>query len=93
MLHFDPERGTYAPGFRLVRLAHAAWEQSSLAPIARPHLDALSARLGETVHLAQLDHGQVLVRRQTQRFADPIEMYLPGRARSALLTAQVLEKR
>ena len=74
MLHFDPERGTYAPGFRLVRLAHAAWEQSSLAPIARPHLDALSARLGETVHLAQLDHGQVLYV-DKRNAADPIEMF------------------
>jgi len=45
---------------RLVRLAHAAWEQSTLAPIARPHIDALSAAVGETVHLAQLDHAQVL---------------------------------
>ena len=60
MLSYDEERQTYAPGIRLVRLAHAAWKQSSLAPIARPVLDALSARLGETVHLAQLDHGQVL---------------------------------
>jgi DNA-binding IclR family transcriptional regulator len=24
MLHFDPDRQTYAPGLRLVRLAHAA---------------------------------------------------------------------
>ena len=36
MLSFDPERQTYAPGLRLVRLAHAAWQASSLAPIARP---------------------------------------------------------
>lgn len=60
MLAFDPERGTYAPGLRLVRLAHAAWAASSLAPIARPHLDALVAAAGETVHLAQLDGGHVL---------------------------------
>ncbi len=60
MLSYDPERHTYAPGVRLVRLAHAAWSQSSLAPVARPYLDALSREVGETVHLAQLDHGQVL---------------------------------
>lgn len=60
MLAFDPERGTYAPGLRLVRMAHAAWTQSSLAPIARSHLDRLSAEVGETVHLAQLDGGHVL---------------------------------
>mgnify|MGYP001822972593 CR=1 FL=1 len=60
MLTYDPDRGTYAPGMRLVRLAHAAWAQSSLAPIAQPHIDRLSARVAETVHLAQLDNGQVL---------------------------------
>lgn len=74
MLSYDRERQTYAPGMRLVRLAHAAWTQSSLAPIARPFLDALSRETGETVHLAQLDSSQVLYvdkRNATQ----PIEMY------------------
>lgn len=60
MLSHDPATGAYALGVRLVRLAHAAWAQSSLAPIARPHIDRLSAAVGETVHLAQLDGGQVL---------------------------------
>lgn len=60
MLTYDPERQTYAPGMRLVRLAHAAWAQSSLAPVARPHVDALARDTAETVHLAQLDHAQVL---------------------------------
>lgn len=74
MLAFDPDRQTYAPGIRLVRLAHAAWAQSSLAPIARVYLDRLAASVGETVHLAQLDHAQVLYvdkRNATQ----PIEMF------------------
>ncbi len=74
MLTYDPERQTYAPGLRLVRLAHAAWGQASLAPVARPYLDALSAEIGETVHLAQLDGGQVLyVDKRNAR--DPIEMF------------------
>ncbi|WP_224816129.1 IclR family transcriptional regulator [Hasllibacter sp. MH4015] len=60
MLTYDIERQTYAPGLRLVRLAHSAWQSASLAPVARPYLDALSAEVGETVHLAQLDGGQVL---------------------------------
>ncbi len=74
MLSYDPERQAYSMGIRLVRLAHAAWHQSSLAPIARPHVDALAADVGETVHLAQLDSAQVLYvdkRNATQ----PIEMY------------------
>ncbi len=74
MLAYDPDRQVYALGVRLVRLAHAAWTQSSLAPIARPHLDALSAKVGETVHLAQLDHAQVLYV-DKRNATDPVEMY------------------
>ena len=60
MLVHDPESGTYAPGLRLVRMAHAAWAQSSLAPLARRHLDALAADMDAVAHLAQLDGGSVL---------------------------------
>ncbi len=74
MLAYDPDRQTYAPGIRLVRLAHSAWAQSTLAPIARSHIDALSRDVGETVHLAQLDHAQVLyVDKRNARI--PVEMY------------------
>jgi len=74
MLRFDEVQQTYSPGLRLVRLAHAAWRRSSLAPVARPYLDALSAEVGETIHLAQLDHGQVLyVDKRNAR--TPIEMF------------------
>ena len=74
MLSLDPDRGTYALGVRLVRLAHAAWAQSSLAPLARPYLDDLAAQTGETIHLAQMDMGQVLYvdKRNATR---PIEMF------------------
>lgn len=74
MLAYDGEKQTYALGVRLVRLAHAAWSQSSLAPLARPAIDRLSARLGETIHLAQLDQGHVLYvdKRNANR---PIEMF------------------
>lgn len=60
MLSYDLKTQSYAPGLRLVRLAHSAWRQSSLAPVARPYLDALAQETGEAVHLAQLDHGHVL---------------------------------
>ena len=62
---------TYAPGLRLVRLAHAAWQQSSLAPIARPHIDKLAEEVREAVHLAQIDHGHVIFvdkRKKTNMF-------------------------
>ena len=74
MLSYDPETQCYAPGLRLVRLAHSAWRQSSLAPIARAHIDSLAAEVGETVHLAQLDNGQVLyVDKRNAR--EPVEMF------------------
>lgn len=74
MLAYDPERQTYSPGLRLVRLAHAAWDQSTLAPVARPHVDALSRAVGETVHLAQLDNAQVLYI-DKRNVGQPVEMY------------------
>ncbi len=74
MLAYEADRGCYTMGIRLVRLAHVAWAQSSLAPIARPHLDRLSSEVGETVHLAQLDHAQVLyVDKRNAR--EPVHMY------------------
>ncbi|MCC5982871.1 MAG: IclR family transcriptional regulator [Rhodobacteraceae bacterium] len=74
MLSHDPVSGCYSMGMRLVRLAHVAWQQSSLAPIARPHLDRLSDHVGETVHLAQLDNAQVLyVDKRNAR--DPVQMF------------------
>lgn len=74
MVRFDPERSTYAPGMRLMRLAHAAWRQSSLAPVARSYVDRLSSLVGQTVHLAQMDHAQVIYvdKRNAER---PVEMY------------------
>ena len=60
LLSHDPETGNYALGLRLIRLAHAAWEHASLAPIARPFVEELAANAGESVHLAQMDNGQVI---------------------------------
>ncbi|ESW61411.1 MAG: IclR family transcriptional regulator [Rhodobacter sp. CACIA14H1] len=74
MLSYDADRQTYALGVRLVRLAHAAWATSSLAPIARPYLDELSAETGETIHLAQMDNGQVLYV-DKRNAAKPVEMF------------------
>jgi DNA-binding IclR family transcriptional regulator len=74
MLSYDRDRQTYSLGLRLVSLAHTAWRQSSLAPIVRPFWDALALRLGQTIHLAQLDSGQVLYQ-DKRNAADPIEMF------------------
>jgi len=103
MLAYDPDRQSYTLGVRLVRLAHAAWKQSSLAPLAREYIDALSADLHETIHLAQLDQGQVLY--VDKRNADsPVEMFSNsgkvgpayctgvGKAMMAYLTGDTLER-
>ncbi|MEM7473073.1 MAG: IclR family transcriptional regulator [Pseudomonadota bacterium] len=74
MIAHDATNGAYTLGVRLVRLAHQAWQTSSLAPVARPYLDALSLEIGETVHLAQLDHAQVLYV-DKRNAAVPVEMY------------------
>lgn len=74
LLSYDAEHQTYSVGMRLVRLAHAAWRQTSLASVARPHLDALSHKIGLTVHLAQLDNGQVLYV-DKRNAAQPVEMF------------------
>ncbi len=74
LLSFDPVTQRYALGLRLVQLGHAAWRRASLGETARPILDALSAETGETIHLAQLDDGQVLYidKRNARR---PLEMF------------------
>ncbi|MFK7761795.1 MAG: IclR family transcriptional regulator [Roseobacter sp.] len=74
MLEYDVDHQTYSLGMRLVRLAHGAWTQSSLAPIARPFLDRLSAQLRHTVHLAQLDNAQVLYV-DKRNAVHPVEMF------------------
>ncbi|CUI44245.1 IclR family transcriptional regulator [Cognatishimia activa] len=74
MLNYDEERQTYSLGLRLVRFAHAAWGQSSLAPVASRHLDSLAEETGETLHLAQFDNGQVLYV-DKRNAAKPVEMF------------------
>lgn len=74
MLSFNKERQTYSLGLRLVALAHTAWKQSSLAPVARPFVDALADQAGQTVHLAQMTNGQVLYV-DKRNASDPIEMF------------------
>lgn len=102
MLTYDSDRQTYAPGMRLVKLAHSAWRQSSLAPIARPYIDALAEAVGETVHLAQMDRGQVLYV-DKRNASDPLDMFSQagkvgpgyctgvGKAMMAFLDPDVLE--
>lgn len=71
MLAYDLDSQKYSLGMRLVRLAHKAWHQASLAPIAAPFMDQLAEQTHETIHLAQIENGQVLFidkRRTSERF-------------------------
>ena len=74
MLSFDPDNNMYSLGVRLVRLAHAAWSTASLAPVARGWMDRLSDATGKAVHLAQLDHAQVLYVDKVNAHTD-VEMF------------------
>lgn len=74
MLDHDSDTNQYSPGTRLVRLAHSAWQQSSLAQVARPYLRELSVETGETVHLAKLDSSMVLYLDKVNAI-NPVEMY------------------
>ncbi len=74
MVQYDAESQRYSLGLRLIRLAHAAWSQSSLGDAARPVLDALSAQTKRTVHLAQLDNAQVLYL-DKRNAARPVAMF------------------
>jgi len=60
MLAYNPDSRTYTLGLRLVKLAHAAWKQATLATVARPFIDVLAAKTGESIHLAQMESGQVI---------------------------------
>lgn len=86
LLAYAPETQTYHLGLRLVQLAHSAWEQSALSPLAAPMVAALAAEAGATVHLAQIDNGQVIF--VDKRRADPLFETLaqPGRVAPAFCT-------
>ncbi|MBS1156016.1 MAG: transcriptional regulator [Proteobacteria bacterium] len=58
-LHHIPYRG-YLLGPKLIQLGMTALAQRPLVPIARPHLEALAASTGDTVHLGQEDGDYVL---------------------------------
>ena len=86
MVIYDADQRTYHPGIRLIRLAHATWLRSSLADAARAALDQLAVEIGETIHLAALDHGQVLYldKRTASR---PVTMFSsPGKVGPAYCT-------
>jgi DNA-binding IclR family transcriptional regulator len=86
MLAYDEERHVYLPGMRLVRIARHAWNQSSLAPLARPMMETLARDVGETVHLAQMENSRVVFVEKTTPDQGFQTMARPGRRSPAHCT-------
>ncbi|RTR22960.1 IclR family transcriptional regulator [Azospirillum griseum] len=57
-LHHIPHKG-YRLGSKLIHLGQKALEQRPLVAIARPHLEALAARTGDTIHLGIAEGDEV----------------------------------
>ncbi|MXN66897.1 helix-turn-helix domain-containing protein [Stappia sp. GBMRC 2046] len=86
MVIHDVRAQRYRLGLRLIRLAHGAWQDASLAQVGGPYVEGLSAELGMTVHLGCLENGQVLYLDKRNRIHG-IEMFSrPGRIGPAYCT-------
>ncbi|MGF7177252.1 IclR family transcriptional regulator [Azospirillum doebereinerae] len=57
-LHHVPYKG-YLLGPKLIQLGMKALEQRPLVALARPHIEDLARRTGDTVHLGVVDGGEV----------------------------------
>ncbi|MGY2061872.1 IclR family transcriptional regulator, partial [Nocardia gipuzkoensis] len=50
----------YTLGARLFELANRSLERRDVRTVARPHLEALNAQTGQTVHLATYESGEAI---------------------------------
>ncbi len=51
--------GRYSLGLRLMHFASVAWARNDIRTIARPHLEALREKVGETVHFGMLTGAEI----------------------------------
>ncbi|PQM58082.1 MAG: IclR family transcriptional regulator [Rhodobacteraceae bacterium] len=75
ILNYHKKTQTYTTGIRLVALAHNAWKNSLLAPIAKHHVTKLGSEILETIHLAQMNNGHVIYADKYNPI-QPIQMFL-----------------
>lgn len=59
-IYQDPESEKYKMGYRIISLARHAMNSIEIIPIAKPHLQRLSADVNETIHLCIEDQGEVM---------------------------------
>ena len=74
ILNYHQKTQTYSTGIRIVELAHNAWKNNSLAPIAKNHVKNLGSEILETIHLAQMKNGLVIYV-DKHNPVQPIEMF------------------
>ncbi|MDR5694519.1 MAG: IclR family transcriptional regulator [Armatimonadota bacterium] len=70
----DHTTGKYRLGIKLFELGSLVQNLLELRKVARPYLEELQERCGETIHLAVLDEGQVLYVDKLES-PKPIQMY------------------
>ena len=56
----NPANSTYRPSLRLFELGSQLGASADLTALVRPHLAALAAATGETIHLARLDGAEIV---------------------------------
>jgi len=67
------EKAAYAPSLKLYELGALVWSRNDLGRVAKPHLDELCARTGETVFVTVLDGCDVLYL-EKQESAHPVRI-------------------
>lgn len=60
LLRWNPQKGTYSLGLKILNLSSTLMNSLELRTQARPYLEKLVSELNETVHLAVLDHDEVV---------------------------------
>ncbi|HOL17390.1 MAG TPA: IclR family transcriptional regulator [Bacillota bacterium] len=75
-LRWNPRKGTYSLGLKILNLSSALMSSLELRVQARPYLEKLASKINETVHLGVLDQDEVVyidkieARRSIRIFSD-----------------------
>ncbi len=75
----DPDSKEYVLGFRLVELGQAVLNRIDFRKAAEPFLNNLADSVQETVHLSQLDDGQIVYLDKVEKFGVPTGLRMASR--------------